>query len=147
MVVITVSTLFVTILLLFELFQQSRKLCISLKECARKLKFMIFCTFMFPIIAGLIAFSTYKSQCTSYNELYPVPIQGDSTVASFDKYGVHLTVGSGQKYTLTPEQMCFYDFVEYTKKGYKIEKKSDTDTIYLIRGSDRVSVTMKRPKF
>lgn len=96
---------------------------------------------------GWLLYTQYQEQCRDYDELYSASIQGDSTMATSNKYGVHLAVGNGQKYTLTPKQMSFYDFVEYTKMWYRIEKKSDTDTIYLINDIDSVVVTMKYPKF
>lgn len=143
---IIIVVLFLSVPFCIGFFRNKNK-NMTVKEYVIRHKYWIgfFATYLLVSI-GLMLFNyeTYKQQ---YNNIYEHSIiNGVGSVSNYDKRSVKLTLKNNQEYIFIPQNMLSSDFERYiSNMGFTIEKRANSDTIFLIKGNTIKICLIEKP--
>ena len=119
----------------------------TVKEYVICHKYMIgfFATFIL-VFSGYLFFR-YDARKQQYHSIYEHSIiDGVGTASQHGKMGVKLKLKDNQEYIFTPQNMIPSDFERYfLNMGFMIEKRANSDTIFLIKGDTIKICLIEKP--
>lgn len=84
-----------------------------------------------------------------YQQIYEQSIDGMGTVTDYGKTELKIQLQNGREYIFSPNSdiMISSDIIRYTNEmGYRIEKKANSDTIFLVKGDSTKFCLIKKPR-
>ena len=84
-----------------------------------------------------------------YQQIYEHSINNMGTVTDYGKAELKIQLQNGREYIFSPDNniMISSDIIRYTTEmGYRIKKKANSDTIFLVKGDSIKFCLIKKPR-